>query len=457
MQNYPRSVSRASPYERSALDISQCSNISPLSIKRKVKKTYCASPHPNISPSVRKKKLKKSEYTSSHSKISIIKTPIKIPTYSPNSSPARMLTKHNNYNTRTNHIQNLNILYNKLNQFEKVYKISGDLSISSCRSAARSSRVNPKFLSSHEYCPDSALPPASPLFSLKTHNESFTLQYCLKNHRNSVNCLSLNRNILYSGSSDYTVKSWKLPSTSIHPYKELTYTQGQVLTDSATLITHKRSVTSIASTPVALFTASLDFSIKLYRPDTSLATLRSNDCTRCLHMLDQCLIGGGSAHITQYDPSKLSPVAVWDSPPVSSMVTRGSSAVYAGLRNGRVKIWDLRGKREIFELNCHADVVTGLDISRESLVSCSGDGCVKFWDLRNNLEVARYRNAGALEKVRVWGNRVVTCGDGLRVWEDGECFVLTRYWCKDVILEENCIIAGCDSGIMVWDIEKIRR
>ena len=150
-------------------------------------------------------------------------------------------------------------------------------------------------------------------------------------------------------------------------------------------------------------------------------------------------------------------MAVWESSQVSSLVTRGIGTLYSGDRNGLVKVWDLRVKNYIFQIKSHEDVVTGLDFEGNTLISCSGDGCVKFWDLRNNLEVGRYRSGGGLASVRAWGSRVVTGGNEVRVWEDGECFTLTKYWCKDILLSENCIIAACDTGIMVWDIKKIRR
>lgn len=427
----PRSISPNSPYQRSNLDISE---------------------HSNRSLKVSKKNTKKAKFSIAYSKLSIIKTPVKMPSTSPNTSLLKKKPMNIEYIPKIMHGSKM--FQSKLQNYERTYRVSSEFCGSSYRSFSKSARESYKFLSNQEYFPDLDSVPKDAIFPLRTFTEYFSLQYCLKNHRNSVNSISLFNDILFTGSADYTVKSWKLPPVCFQPYREMDYIPGQIFSDSNLEISHKRPVNSITSNNGDLFTSSQDNTIKVKRLHGQSNKILTKVPAKCLEVLPNSLISGDLSSITQYDYLKFQIFAKWDTQSVSHLAKNAENIFFSGHSNGQVKIWDVRTGKVSKEIICHGDVVTGIDSMEFGFGSCSEDGTAKFWDIRNHCEVMKYYTGTRLKTIKINSDRIVTGGDFIRIWEDDLCFELAKYRCKDIINLKNCVIAACDIGTLLWNIDK---
>ena len=315
----PRSLTPSFLFKNSFLDISTNSNIS-------LKSPY--------------QKSKRMQESATVSKLLIIKSPKKTTAHSPNNHFTNLVSQISNSKKKiSKKITDTKISGSPIKNFEKIYKITNNSISTSFHAVSASSRKEkPNYLSCREYFPDFKLPEDVPLFSFKTKTEKYSLQYYLKNHKNTVNCLALSKDILYTGSIDYYVKQWKLPSVAFNPYRGRNYSQGQTLTDSNIVISHKRPLTSITFKDGNLYTASYDGFIKIFNQSSKLLKLKTTDIVKCLKTADNLLIAGTSTSIYQYDISTLKISGSWDTLKTNILLTQNTYSVYSGHLNGTIKL-----------------------------------------------------------------------------------------------------------------------
>jgi WD domain, G-beta repeat len=407
---------------------------------------------------------KQSNQTISRSKLSIIGYR-NIPKKLELSSFKKTLTPDlsTDHSTSRKNINKIHLSPNRM--YEKIYKVTNSpLS----KSPGNSTRDQYDIISSREYFPDSSnalkyfyhYKPnqidlnKSSVMSCRIKSEKFSMQYYLDGHRNTVNCLCAYNDTLYTGSADYFVKKWKLQPTAVHPYKARNYLQGQSLYCGSSVLSHKKSITSVVYQDNLLISGSLDGSIKLLKNGT-VSKRKIKDTIKSLKVLENVFIIGGSEKITQYELNSMKIINTWDKKQTMCMHITNNNSFISAHMDGKIKIWDIRSNKSSQEILCHNDYITGINVLNHEFITCSHDGYIKYWDFRNNLPRLSCYSDGKLCCVAVCKEKIVSGGDGIRVWDDEIYNKLTENTCKDIIYLDNMLIAGYGSSVMIWNIDKI--
>ena len=229
-------------------------------------------------------------------------------------------------------------------------------------------------------------------------------------HTDKVWCLDVHENRVFSGSSDKTVRIWDLESTesvaeplrshrtSISAIKVVTTGPVPLLfTGSAgntvrvwdiagsapqcieKLRGHTKGVFSLQSTPSVLMSGSLDNIVKVWDPRQGfrlIYELRQQDSQ-------------GRDLVANTDDTETNIGVIAFQCDDTKVVSGGPDKV--------VRIWDLRMRRIVNELEGHQHWITTLQFDNNKIVTGSRDKTVRFWDVTGKLleEVApEFNDAG---------------------------------------------------------------
>eukprot|EP01114_Cavostelium_apophysatum_P012888 TRINITY_DN2996_c0_g1_i3.p1 TRINITY_DN2996_c0_g1~~TRINITY_DN2996_c0_g1_i3.p1 ORF type:complete len:385 (+),score=100.61 TRINITY_DN2996_c0_g1_i3:54-1157(+) len=152
----------------------------------------------------------------------------------------------------------------------------------------------------------------------------------MRGHQNYVQCFSLYRNNVVSGSADNNLKVWKVDSSD--PLN--------------TLVGHNGIVNCVQFNEVRIASGSADQSVKLWDTKTGLTMRTINH--------------NGAVNALQFDDAKL--------------ISAGDNAT--------IKVWDVRDGSSLMTLNGHTQRVTKVEFDNDRIVSLGGDA-LKVWDLRS--------------------------------------------------------------------------
>lgn len=387
-------------------------------------------------------------------KLSIIKTPQKKIKTSPFS---QNLSKNQDSLRSKKKFKNVYEAKTPFRSFEKVYKLTPRSSPISNRSFVNSSfRDQFSTRSNFECLTNFKENGEGTSLVIKNSTDKFRFEYMLSSHRNCINALAINNSYLFTASSDYTVKKWKLLPTALNPYREKDYLEGEIFKNSTALFSHKRPVSCLAVKDNFLYSASNDGIIKQWGQDCE-KTMKFCFPIKNFLMLGSCLLCSSYENITLIDSFTFRNIMNINEKKSSCLGIRTDSQFFSGTKNGMLKLWDLRNSKPSQSIYSHSDSVTGIQNIDNIVITCSCDGYIKYWDLRNFKEVEKYYAKCGLEKVLGCGNRVVTGGDGVRVWNGDERVILFKGRCKDLIVEKNNIYAAIDEDVMVWSVESLGR
>ncbi|OMJ80267.1 hypothetical protein SteCoe_19525 [Stentor coeruleus] len=385
-------------------------------------------------------------------KLSIIKTPQKKIKTSPFSQNASK--NQDNLRSKTK-LKYSSEAKTPFKSFEKIYKLTPRNSLISNKSFINSSfRDEFSTRSNFEYLTNFKKNREGLSFVIKNSIEKFRLEYIISSHKNCINALAINNNWVFTASSDYTVKKWKLLPIFPSPYKEKEYLDGDIFKNNTVLFTHKRPVSCIAIKDNFLYSASNDGIIKQWTPDCE-KTMKFIFPIKNFLMLRSYLLCSSYENIALIDNFTFRNIMNVYEKKTSCLGNFTDNQYFSGTKNGMLKLWDLRNSKYSQSIYSHSDSVTGIQNIDNIIITCSYDGYIKYWDLRNFKEVEKYYVDNEIERVLGFRNRVVTGGDGVRVWNGDERIMLYKGRCKDLIVEENIIYAAVDENIMVWSVESL--
>ncbi|MFK7779171.1 MAG: hypothetical protein QM501_13780 [Gimesia sp.] len=218
--------------------------------------------------------------------------------------------------------------------------------------------------------------------------------------------LNADRSVLAVATADNSASLWKLPA-------------GQKLVD---LKGHTGLIKGLAFTPdrTKVVTSSADQSLRVWNAadGKQISTMKTPAVINTLAVSKDGtqVIAGGANNIIYIWPLTIPapkagektpavPAALFElkghSKPVTSvkLVMPAGTQLVSGSADGTVRVWDLKGKKQIRSIN-HAAPVTAVDVSPDAktLVSVSVNGTGKIWQLSNGKMLKEFR--GDLSKER---------------------------------------------------------
>ncbi|PRP76404.1 hypothetical protein PROFUN_15258 [Planoprotostelium fungivorum] len=149
------------------------------------------------------------------------------------------------------------------------------------------------------------------------------------------------------------------------------------------------------------FSSSLDKTIKLWKGDTCIATLRDHqDWIRCLSVNegnDTLVSGCVSSMIVGWDVETLRPkfklagahksevYPMLNTINSMSFMPGTSNVVVSGTKDGTIKLWDIRGKPvEMLRVRCHKNRLNSavFNSGGDNILTSGRDHAVRLWDVR---------------------------------------------------------------------------
>ena len=233
-------------------------------------------------------------------------------------------------------------------------------------------------------------------------------------HSDKVQCVSLFRHTLLSGSFDATVRLW---ADSPQIYRG-----------------HLGRVNSVKWHPSLpyIFSASHDMTWKMWDTETAACVLTQEGHNRGVYALDVHPDGGLVA------TGDLAGVgAVWDLRTGKNiLVLKGhikqilaccfsdnGYLIGTGSDDCTVKIWDMRRKGMLYSIPAHSKLISAIDIRGDTLASVSYDGFAKVWSLADFSLVQSINHEAKITDVSLNGDAgvmVTTCFDRtFKIWERG--------------------------------------
>jgi hypothetical protein len=279
----------------------------------------------------------------------------------------------------------------------------------------------------------------------------FMLQYAIDCHTNNVSCIDVQRDTIYTGSIDYTVKKMRFLHTEPHPYRNKEYYDGEIIKNlSSTVLTHHRAVNFIELFNNTLFSSSVNGIVKAWTNNKLVLSKKISNGFYCGCIANSNFLCAEPDKIALFDLHKLDKYTNWDSGKCSYIKKVDNYCVLLGDRKGKVKLWDIRSAKTLIETECHYDNVTGIEIDGVGCLTCSEDGYLKHWDFRNWGLLDKQKAEGRLEKVVLFNNRIITGGDGLRVWNNAKAILVNTRRCRDIKVYGNNLLATGENLTMVW-------
>lgn len=274
-------------------------------------------------------------------------------------SPKGAFGRNSPYRARTPVNRPKSSLSGKSVQSPKVFKISRKV---------KPVRVSAKHLKKH--LPESARTPL--------------VRYWGLGHKNTVTCLDLSSDKLYSGGSDYSIIEWNMPKQNPY-FFESNEEDRKMIRPEQNLKSHKRAVTDIKLIdPKTLVSSSKDCCIKLWNLKNSSLT-----CSLKAH-----------------------------SSPVNSIELISPKTLVSGGSDSFVKLWDIESFTCSKTFKVHSNSIQKLlKQDRSTFLSASLDSTCKLLDVRCRSTVAVFRgHAGPVTALCLWDrNSFITAGEDFKI------------------------------------------
>jgi WD40 repeat protein len=236
----------------------------------------------------------------------------------------------------------------------------------------------------------------------------YTIQ-ALGNHNDTIKCLAIKDDLLFSGSLDRTIKIWDLKTKSC----------------LATLKGHKDPIECIAIKDDLLFSGSRDNIIKIWdlKTKSCVATLEGHrGVINCLTIKDDLLISGSSDH----------KIKIWDLKMHTCLatleghkgwvqcITVKDDLLVSGSWDHTIKIWDLTTMSCLATLKGHTASVRCLTIKDDLLISSSIDATIKIWNFKMQSCVATLiGDPSMVTYLTIEGDLLISCSEhGInKIWD----------------------------------------
>jgi WD40 repeat protein len=269
-----------------------------------------------------------------------------------------------------------------------------------------------------------------------------------KGHSFDITCLAITENILVSGSSDYTVRSWDLTSG-----KELYIFKGHSDRISCLAIIYNTLVSGSWDNTLRSWDLSTGKELNVFKGHSySVSCLAianntvvsgSNDST----LRSWNLLTGNELNVFKGHSSYIDCVAI-----VGNTVVSGSG-------DNTLRSWDLASGKELNVFEGHTKYISCLTVTGNIVVSGSGDNTLRSWDLASGKELNVFKGHSNSIKCICISEDKVASGDwtnNLRSWDLTSGKELNVFKGHDecvncLAITENILISGSrDNTLRTW-------
>ncbi|CAG8517825.1 12555_t:CDS:10 [Ambispora gerdemannii] len=310
----------------------------------------------------------------------------------------------------------------------------------------------------------------------------------LDGHEGIVNCLQVNGNHLFTGSSDRTIRQWNLDkishktsSTAIsHLSSPLLRGNGLEHYDNHEEISHEEISHGEISHEEIMHEENNDH--ENIGENAWMATLdgHSGEIT-CLYCEDQYLLSGSADRtMKQWDIETSQCILTLDilwaisSTKVTSVLGENfvldegdfvgalqfwNYALASGTRDGAIRMWDLRTGQVHRTLLGHAGPITSLQFNEIQVVSGSLDRSIMIWDLRTGTVFDTLTYAHAVTDLQFDANKIVcAAGDSDVLIYNRNSLQYTHYKghtkpVECIRYKNNLLVSGGrDSVVKLWSL-----
>ena len=219
-----------------------------------------------------------------------------------------------------------------------------------------------------------------------------------------------------------------------------------------------------------LISCSIDTSVKIWDLETKecISTLEGHiEGVRCVVVIENDKIVSGS-----YDGF----IKIWDARENVCLKTfnghKGavwclktlSTNTFASGSNSEIKIWNIYGVTCLKTLEDHVNTIFELIcLPDRTLVSCSRDHCIKFWDLNQGTCLKTLKHSSPIHCLLLLPNGHLASGSKdktIQIWNiyNGECVKTLQshssyVWRLNSLESGELISCSDDSTIKIWDLE----
>lgn len=251
----------------------------------------------------------------------------------------------------------------------------------------------------------------------------------LDKHKNAVNAAVKVGKKVWTGGSDYELRTWLFPDEDLEPYKSSYYCPEGRMCKYSLVNKHSRPITSLTAISSRVLSGSQDGTVKLWSSEESLLKIFhfSKGLKSILYLHDNKAVFGGSSIEFQDVQSGLAFHDTVSEESGKVLEKHTNFTFFSAGHSGVVKLWDVRAPRFISKLSEHFDEVTGIAVKNDfENFSCGLDGVVKVFDLRRRecVDVQKFRE----------GIRGI-CFDGRFVFVAGEKLVVCDQDCQRVLFD----------------------
>ncbi|KAK9277913.1 hypothetical protein L1049_027470 [Liquidambar formosana] len=280
-----------------------------------------------------------------------------------------------------------------------------------------------------------------PSFTTQPHHVSTTHHYCittLQGHSSYISSLTLARKLLYTGSSDNEIRSWKRnPLNSDH----------DIPTNNIVAI-GKGAVKSIVVLSDKLFTAHQDHKIRVWKINDDEPSQHQQKYTRIATLptlsdrVLKVLIPKNHVQVRRHKKSTW----VHHVDTVSALaLSTDESLLYSVSWDRTLKIWRISDFKCLESVtNAHDDAINAVALSNDgSVYTGSADKKIKAW--RKNPDEKKHSLVDTLEKHNSGINALALSTDG-SVLYSGACDRSIVVWGKDGGRGGNMVVLGALRG-----------
>ena len=258
------------------------------------------------------------------------------------------------------------------------------------------------------------------IWNTETHEEIGIL----KGHESCVKCLVICENILYSGSSDCTIRSWDMDTC-----REIAVYGITCYSNFGERPSHTSSISSIALHGNKLYSGSFDKTIRIWNTEThtQIAILKDVGRVECIAV--------------------------------------NKTKLYSGGGDNTIRIWNTETYEEMQSLEGHIGTVKCMMIHENKLYAGSINWTISIWNTETHTQIAILKDVGQVECIAVNENRLYSVGwdKNIRVWntETYEKIATIRGHTEEVAciaVDHNILYSGgWDKTIRVWKVNDVIR
>ncbi|CAG9329043.1 unnamed protein product [Blepharisma stoltei] len=262
------------------------------------------------------------------------------------------------------------------------------------------------------------------------------IKYLLAGHKNSVNCVEVWDENIWSGSKDCKINVWN--------FNEILQSNKKIIRKPVVIGKHHGSVNVIKKCSNLIASGGQDCYIKLWSPNyKELGCLKTSSSIKSLESLySNKLISGSLESITAWDLAKQTHIRepiTEHLKKINSLTRHTEFTFISGSDDSTIKLWDLRVPRSILTLISHENPITcTIFTSQFTFLSGSLDKSIKEWDIRVADVISTRQSNSKIYCMSAIGLKIAAGGNGIEIWDENKH--------KDINFHEGRIKCLCYDG-----------